>query len=126
MGYMMTASAKDENAQDAVKRRREAEALSGSGLRLVEISNRALTQAWADPSDAPLPRAGMLRDITDGSVMDQVFSIRRVTRAGLSASTGISKPTISDSVRRLEDAGVLIETGHQTGRRGRIATIYEL
>jgi predicted NBD/HSP70 family sugar kinase len=130
--------AKDENARrenleqfggntaDAVNLRREAGVVAGRGSRLVQISTRALTQVWADPADVHLPRAGMLRDITDGSVMDEVFAIRRVTRAGLSASTGISKPTISDSVRRLEEAGVLTETGQQTGRRGRVATFYEL
>ena len=50
----------------------------------------------------------------------------RITRAELSALTGISKPTISDAVRRLAARGVLVESGLQTGRRGRIATYYEL
>ena len=50
----------------------------------------------------------------------------RITRAELSTSTGISKPTISDAVRRLAARGVLVESGLQTGRRGRIATYYEL
>jgi predicted NBD/HSP70 family sugar kinase len=134
----VTKGAKDENARrdnieqfggkagDAVDLRREAGIVAGRGRPLVEISTRALTQGWADPTDVPLPRAGMLRDITDSSVMEQVFATRRVTRAGLSASTGISKPTISDAVRRLENAGILAETGLQTGRRGRVATFYEL
>ena len=73
-----------------------------------------------------LPRAGLLRDMTDTAVLNQVFSAGRITRAELSTLTGISKPTISDAVRRLAERGVLVESGLQTGRRGRIATYYEL
>ena len=76
--------------------------------------------------DRALPRAGLLRDITDTAVLNHVFSVGRITRAELSTRTGISKPTISDAVRRLEARGVLAESGLQTGRRGRIATYYEL
>ncbi|MEV5712834.1 ROK family transcriptional regulator [Amycolatopsis mediterranei] len=80
----------------------------------------------SDP-DRPLPRLAMLRAMTDRAVLDQVFARNRTTRAELAATTGISKPTISESVRRLETAGALRATGaDQTGRRGRIATFYEL
>jgi predicted NBD/HSP70 family sugar kinase len=79
-----------------------------------------------DP-DRPLPRLAMLRTMTDRTVLDHVFVHGRTTRAELAATTGISKPTISESVRRLETAGALRATGtDQTGRRGRIATFYEL
>ena len=80
----------------------------------------------SDP-DRPLPRLAMLRAMTDRAVLDHVFVQDRTTRAELAATTGISKPTISESVRRLETAGALRATGtDQTGRRGRIATFYEL
>lgn len=80
----------------------------------------------SDP-DRPLPRLAMLRAMTDRRVLDHVFVHGRTTRAELAATTGISKPTISESVRRLETAGALRATGtDQTGRRGRIATFYEL
>ncbi|MBE1497947.1 putative NBD/HSP70 family sugar kinase [Amycolatopsis lexingtonensis] len=80
----------------------------------------------SDP-DRPLPRLAMLRAMTDRAVLDQVFGHGRTTRAELAAATGISKPTISESVRRLETAGALRATGTDpTGRRGRIATFYEL
>jgi hypothetical protein len=56
-----------------------------------------------------------------------VFAHGRVTRFEIAASTGISRPTISESVRRLTQAGLLIETGSRTtGRRGRVATFHEL
>lgn len=78
-------------------------------------------------ADRPLPRLAMLRDLTDRAVLDRVFAEGRTTRAELAARTGISKPTISESVRRLEAAGLLRATGSdQTGRRGRVATFYEL
>ncbi|WP_326946849.1 ROK family transcriptional regulator [Amycolatopsis sp. NBC_01307] len=80
----------------------------------------------SDP-DRPLPRLAMLRAMTDRAVLDHVFVHNRTTRAELAATTGISKPTISESVRRLETAGALRATGtDETGRRGRIATFYEL
>ncbi|MEV6619980.1 ROK family transcriptional regulator [Amycolatopsis sp. NPDC051106] len=80
----------------------------------------------SDP-ERPLPRLAMLRAMTDRTVLDHVFDHGRTTRAELAATTGISKPTISESVRRLETAGALRATGtDQTGRRGRIATFYEL
>ncbi|MEV6826283.1 ROK family transcriptional regulator [Amycolatopsis sp. NPDC051102] len=80
----------------------------------------------SDP-DRPLPRLAMLRAMTDRAVLDRVFAESRTTRAELATTTGISKPTISESVRRLETAGALRATGtDQTGRRGRIATFYEL
>jgi len=69
----------------------------------------------------------LLRDMTDRAVLDRVFADGRATRAELASQTGISKPTISESVRRLEAAGLLRATGSdQTGRRGRIATVYQL
>ena len=77
--------------------------------------------------DRELPRLGLLREMTDQSVMAQVFARGRVTRAELAALTGISKPTTWQSVRRLEEAGLLRPAGpDDTGRRGRIATFYEI
>ena len=49
---------------------------------------------------------------------------RRATRAELAAATGLSKPTVSESVRRL--AGVVVDTGERTTGRGRIGTYYGL
>ncbi|MET3805102.1 putative NBD/HSP70 family sugar kinase [Nakamurella sp. UYEF19] len=73
-----------------------------------------------------LPRHGLLREITDRAVLDQVLEKGQVTRAELAAATGISKPTISESVRRLTDSGALAAAGSRTGLRGRVATVYEL
>ena len=51
---------------------------------------------------------------------------RRLTRAELAARTGLSKPTVSDSVRRLCEAGLLADTGERTTGRGRVGSYYAL
>lgn len=73
-----------------------------------------------------LPQS-VLREVTDRKLFDAVVSRERVTRAELATATGYSKPTVSESVRRLTDGGLLVATGPQeTGRRGRVGTFYEL
>ncbi|WP_181772473.1 ROK family transcriptional regulator [Amycolatopsis pittospori] len=74
----------------------------------------------------PLPQS-VLREATDRRLLDEVVSRGRVTRAELAATTGLSKPTVSEAVRRLTESGLLEATGAQeTGRRGRVGTFYEL
>src|ERR1700683_1716877 len=54
---------------------------------------------------------------------------RRLTRAELAAETGISKPTVGESVRRLTETGSVVDTGERTpgGRgRGRVGSYYAL
>jgi len=69
----------------------------------------------------------VLREATDTRLFTEVIGRGRTTRAELAAATGISKPTVSEAVRRLVAAGLLDATGLQeTGRRGRVGTFYEL
>ena len=77
-------------------------------------------------SEAPLASLDLLRQITDRHVVDQLLAADQITRAEIAARTGISKPTISESVRRLEAVGLVAEAGHQLGRRGRAGTYYAL
>jgi predicted NBD/HSP70 family sugar kinase len=58
--------------------------------------------------------------------MTEVLTRGRTTRSELAQLTGISKPTISESTRRLEAAGLLHTSGTRSGHRGRVATYYEL
>src|ERR1700733_4422554 len=54
---------------------------------------------------------------------------RRLTRAELAIATGMSKPTVGESVRRLAEAGAVANTGERTagGRgRGRVGSYYAL
>jgi predicted NBD/HSP70 family sugar kinase len=67
--------------------------------------------------------------LTDEHVLRALMRQRRLTRAELAAETGISKPTVGESVRRLTEAGLVVDTGQRTpgGRgRGRVGSYYAL
>lgn len=66
----------------------------------------------------------LVRRITDQQVLDQLLSTEALTRAEIAARTGISKPTVSESVRRLITTGLLVESGMQSGKRGPAGTYY--
>src|SRR5687768_13968257 len=51
---------------------------------------------------------------------------RHATRSEIAAATGLSKPTVSESVRRLSANGSVVDTGERTTGRGRIGTYYAL
>src|SRR5436305_7173845 len=72
------------------------------------------------------PSLELLRSLTDEHVLRALLDERRLTRAEIAARTGISKPTVGESVRRLTEAGLLRDTGERTTGRGRIGTYYAL
>src|SRR3954468_743367 len=72
------------------------------------------------------PSLDLLRSLTDEHVVRALMEEGRLTRAQLAARTGISKPTISESVRRLVDAELVRDTGERTTGPGRIGTYYAL
>ena len=79
--------------------------------------------------DAARPSLELLRSLTDEHVLRALMKRRRLTRAELASETGISKPTVGDSVRRLAEAGLVADTGERTagGRgRGRVGVYYAL
>lgn len=76
--------------------------------------------------DAAKPSLDMLRSLTDEHVLRALMAHRRLTRAELATRTGISKPTISESVRRLGAAGLVADTGERTTGRGRVGSYYGL
>ncbi len=76
--------------------------------------------------DTAKPRLDLLRSMTDEHVLRTLMRGGRATRAEIAAATGISKPTISDSVRRLTEAGLLVDTGERTTGRGRVGSYYSL
>lgn len=77
-------------------------------------------------TDGPRPTLSVVRELTDRHVIGQLLQTVELTRAELAARTEISKPTISESVRRLTEAGLLTEGGQQLGRRGPAGTFYRL
>ena len=76
--------------------------------------------------DTAKPRLDLLRSMTDEHVLRTLMRRERATRAEIAAATGISKPTISDSVRRLTGSGLLVDTGERTTGRGRVGSYYAL
>jgi predicted NBD/HSP70 family sugar kinase len=76
--------------------------------------------------DAAKPSLDLLRSLTDEHVLRALMAHRRLTRAELATRTGISKPTISESVRRLAATGLLVDTGERTTGRGRVGSYYGL
>ncbi|GAB3202476.1 ROK family transcriptional regulator [Geodermatophilus arenarius] len=72
------------------------------------------------------PSLELLRSLTDEHVLRALIDQGRLTRAEIAARTGISKPTVGESVRRLTEAGLLRDTGERTTGRGRIGTYYAL
>ncbi|EST36158.1 ROK family transcriptional regulator [Streptomyces roseochromogenus] len=72
------------------------------------------------------PSLDMLRALTDEHVLRTLMDRPRLTRAEIAALTGISKPTISDGVQRLAEAGLLVDTGERTTGRGRAGSYYAL
>jgi predicted NBD/HSP70 family sugar kinase len=72
------------------------------------------------------PSLELLRSLSDEHVLRALMTQRRATRAELAVATGLSKPTVAESVRRLSAAGVVADTGERTKGPGRIGTYYGL
>jgi predicted NBD/HSP70 family sugar kinase len=75
-----------------------------------------------DVSD--LPRIS--RQFSQRSVMEAIVQGGPISRASISKLTGLSKQTISEIVRDLEQEGWVQETGRTSGHVGRTAVTYEL
>lgn len=73
-----------------------------------------------------MPSLELLRSLTDEHVLRALMTDERLTRAELATATGISRPTISESVRRLEAAGLVCDTGARTSGPGRAGSYYAM
>ena len=72
------------------------------------------------------PSLELLRELSDEHVLRALMDETRLTRAELAARTGISKPTVGESVRRLDAAGIVVDTGVRSTGRGRAGSYYAL
>ncbi|HEY8305071.1 MAG TPA: ROK family transcriptional regulator [Lapillicoccus sp.] len=72
------------------------------------------------------PSLQLLSSLTDEHVLRALMAHERLTRAELATETGISRPTISESVRRLDAAHLVRDTGARTTGRGRVGSYYAL
>jgi predicted NBD/HSP70 family sugar kinase len=68
----------------------------------------------------------LLRALNERSILRVIGDTGPVSRAQLARTMGLSKPTVSEALARLEGAGLVREVGLSTGGRGRGAVLYEL
>jgi predicted NBD/HSP70 family sugar kinase len=68
----------------------------------------------------------VLRVMNDRAALDLLVAHGPLTRTRIGELTGLSKPTTSQILGRLEAAGLVRTTGSQTGRPGPKATLYEI
>ncbi|MDL4776983.1 MULTISPECIES: ROK family transcriptional regulator [Thermomonosporaceae] len=77
----------------------------------------------------PTPTPGtpsMLRAINDRAALEALLSRGPLTRPQLSDLTGLSKPTASQLLARLEEAGLVVRDGIREGLPGRTAGLYRI
>lgn len=88
---------------------------------------RTRTSTGTSEVAAQMPTLDVVRRLTDVHVLTQLMAEEMLTRSQISVRTGISKPTISESVKRLGIAGRVVECGPQNdGSRGRTGTYCRL
>lgn len=68
----------------------------------------------------------LLRAINERTVLEGVRRVGPVSRAQLSRETALSKPTVSQALAALLDAGLVREAGRSSGGKGPTAILYEL
>ncbi|MFZ3570506.1 ROK family transcriptional regulator [Streptomyces sp. BH097] len=68
----------------------------------------------------------VLRAMNDRAALDLLVAHGPLTRTRIGELTGLSKPTTSQLLGRLETAGLVRTTGSQTGRPGPNALLYEI
>jgi predicted NBD/HSP70 family sugar kinase len=66
----------------------------------------------------------LLKALNEAAALGHLLDHGELTRAELRALTGLSKPTVSEAIRRLTDAGLVVGVGHETGRPGPNAEVY--
>jgi predicted NBD/HSP70 family sugar kinase len=71
-------------------------------------------------------RPRLLREINDRAALDLLLEHGSVTRTQLVEATGLSKPTATQLLVRLEAAGLVTMTGTAAGARGPSAEVYAI
>jgi predicted NBD/HSP70 family sugar kinase len=66
----------------------------------------------------------LLRAMNESASLEYLLDRGPLTRGALRELTGLSKPTTSEVLRRLTDAGLAVVVGHTSGRPGPSAEIY--
>src|SRR5690348_17152294 len=99
---------------------------------LTGLSPRPTVQTIVSQTDCQLERpvsrlAGsskLLRAMNESAALAHLLERGQLTRADLRDLTGLSKPTISEALRRLTEAGLANVVGHISGGPGPNAEVY--
>ncbi|QXJ19851.1 ROK family transcriptional regulator [Actinomadura graeca] len=76
---------------------------------------------------SPVPGTpSLLRSINDRAALEALLARGPLTRPQISELTGLSKPTASQLLARLEQAGLVVRDGIREGLPGRTAGLYRL
>jgi predicted NBD/HSP70 family sugar kinase len=78
---------------------------------------------WPTRGDAD-SRLSLLRELGEQAVLETIFRRGPITRPEIAAATGLSKPTVSAGVSRLEQGGLVRAAGRRAGQRGRSPVAY--
>lgn len=78
------------------------------------------------PSRPAPPSVDLVRRTTDRRVTDALITAPSLTRPEIANIVGISKPTVSESIRRLTERGLIDEAGVSSSGRGRSSRRYRL
>lgn len=80
------------------------------------------------PDIAPDRRSDLraLRGLSEQLVLEAIAEAGSTTRPMIAKSTGLSKPTVSQAVKRLLDTGLIVENGNVRGNTGRVPTAYAI
>jgi predicted NBD/HSP70 family sugar kinase len=73
-----------------------------------------------------LGTSGMLRAFNERRVVDLIATDGPISRAQIARVSGLSKPTVSLALARLEEHRLVREVGRTSGGRGATATLYAL
>src|SRR5579875_2208098 len=69
-------------------------------------------------------RLSLLRELGEQAVLETIFRRGPITRPQIASATGLSKPTVSAAVSRLEQSGLVRADGTRVGQRGRQPVAY--
>ena len=84
-------------------------------------------EAWQGVPVANLAGSSkLLRAMNSSAALSLLFERGRLTRGELRDATGLSKPTVSDALRRLVEADLALVVGHVRGGPGPNAEIYSI
>jgi predicted NBD/HSP70 family sugar kinase len=96
-------------------------------MRTSEAKSSDGTAAHLRADEAATPGVpSLLRSINERSVLELVRRRGPLSRAQVARESGLSKPTVSQVLAALLEAGLVREVGRSTGGKGPAALLYEL